>query len=316
MSNLVRVGTRGSLLARTQTDWVIERLRQAHPTVRFDVVVIRTAGDVHTQQMPARLLGKGFFTKEIEEALLARTVDLAVHSLKDLPTDWAAGLGLGAIPVRADSRDALVGVSPAELRQRAGELRIGTSSLRRTAQLKCLFPGCNVVSLRGNIDTRLRKVKEGAVDCAVLAAAGLLRVDRGADISGCFDPDEMLPAPGQGALAVEIRDSDQALRALLQPLHCAATQACVTAERTFMRHLGGGCQLPVAALAVLDKDTLRLRGRVLSLDGTQVLNGAHEGPADRAAEIGQRLADTLLTQGAAEVIRDVERSLQQEIVKA
>jgi hydroxymethylbilane synthase len=287
-------------------------LRRACPAVRFEVQVIRTAGDANTGQLPARFLGKGFFTKEIEDALLAGTIDLAVHSLKDLPTDWAAGLALGAIPPREDPRDALVGLTLADLAAKPAGVRIGTSSLRRAAQLRRRFPACRVENLRGNLDTRLRKVKDGTVDCAVLAAAGLRRLGRAAEIRHLFAGEEMLPAPGQGALAVEIRAADTGVRRVARTLHCSDTDACVTAERAFMRRLGGGCQVPVAALATVDGSGLRLHGRVVSLDGGRMLEGVEGGAREQASALGERLAAALLAQGAGEIVREIERALQEE----
>jgi hydroxymethylbilane synthase len=306
----VRVGTRGSLLARTQTEWVLDRLRAEHRQVRFEAVIIRTSGDVRTQEGPARFAGKGFFTKEIEDALLAGTVDLAVHSLKDLPVDWPTGLALGAIPVREDPRDALVGARCERLQAAAGSVRIGTSSLRRAAQLRRAFPGCAVVNLRGNLDTRLQKVRDAVVDCAVLAAAGLHRLGRPEEISDFFTLEQMLPAPGQGALAIEIRADDDRLREVLAPVHCPRTATAVAAERAFMHALGGGCILPVAALATVENGALRLRGRVLTLDGARCLDSQAEGPPETPDDVGRAAASQLLAQGAADIIRAVERELQ------
>lgn len=305
-SRPVRVGTRGSLLARTQTEWILARLREKHAGVRFEVVVIRTSGDVRTQQMPARFAGKGFFTKEIEDALLAGDVDLAVHSLKDLPTECPQGLELAAIPAREDPRDVLVGCTTSQLAEEPGRFRIGTSSLRRAAQLRRAFPGCEVVNLRGNIDTRLRKIRDREVDGGVLAAAGLLRLGRQNEIGEYFTAEHMLPAPGQGALAIEVRSDDECIRALLASIHCLSSARSVDAERAFMQGLGGGCQLPVAAWAKQDGDNMELRGRVLSLDGRRCFEGTRHGPAERAGELGRWLAAQLQQQGAGEVIREVE----------
>jgi hydroxymethylbilane synthase len=309
----IRVGTRGSLLARTQTEWVLDRLRAEHPSLRFEAVIIRTTGDIRTQDGPARFAGKGFFTKEIEDALLADSIDLAVHSLKDLPIEWPQGLALGAVPVREDPRDALVGGTCEHLHAAGRTVRIGTSSLRRGAQLRRAFPGCSVVNLRGNLDTRLQKVRDGAVDCAVLAAAGLRRLGRQQEISDFFTLEQMLPAPGQGALAMEIRAGDERLRELLAPVHCALTATAVEAERAFMSALGGGCTLPVAALATVEDGILRLRGRVLSLDGDRCLDSQAEGPAAAPGDVGRAAAAQLLARGAADIIRMVERELQGSI---
>lgn len=310
----IRVGTRGSLLARTQTEWVLDRLRSEHPEVSFTATIIRTTGDIRTQDGPARFAGKGFFTKEIEDALLAGTIDLAVHSLKDLPIEWPAGLALGAVPGREDPRDALVGTTCERLHATAGAVRIGTSSLRRGAQLRRAFPGCAVVNLRGNLDTRLQKVRDAAVDCAVLAAAGLCRLGRQQEISDFFTLEQMLPAPGQGALALEIRADDEPLRALLARVHCPLTAAAVEAERAFMSALGGGCTLPVAALATVESGTLRLRGRVLSLDGDRCLDSQAEGPVMAPGDVGRAAAALLLARGAADIIRTVERELRGSVI--
>ena len=310
-SELIRVGTRGSLLAKTQTMWVLQKLQEQHPHLQFELVTIRTSGDVRTHDIPARFAGKGFFTKEIEDALLARTVDLAVHSLKDLPAEWPQDLMLGAIPAREDPRDALVGCAPEDLARDPELYRLGTSSLRRKAQLRRSFPGCQVVDLRGNLDTRLQKTRDGVVDGAVLAAAGLRRLQRDGEIRGFFPPDTMLPAPGQGALALEIRDDHSHLLELLAAVDCASSRRCVTAERTFMHALGGGCQLPVAALATVDGEMMRLRGRVLSLDGVECFEGNVEGTVHQAEEAGTRLAANLQEQGAGEIIRDIERQLSE-----
>jgi hydroxymethylbilane synthase len=312
----IRVGTRGSLLARTQTEGVLDRLRAQHPQIGFDAVIIRTTGDLRTQDGPARFAGKGFFTKEIEDALLARSIDLAVHSLKDLPIEWPAGLALGAVPRREDPRDALVGGRCEQLLQAPGTARIGTSSLRRGAQLRRAFPGCAVVNLRGNLDTRLQKVRDRVVDCAVLAAAGLCRLGRQQDISDFFTPDQMLPAPGQGALALEIRADDDRLRELLAPVHCPQTATAVEAERAFMNALGGGCTLPVAALAIVENGALRLRGRVLSLDGSRCLDSQAEGRPEAPGDVGRAAAAARRAQGAAEIIRAVERELQNSVASS
>jgi hydroxymethylbilane synthase len=222
---------------------------------------------------------------------------MAVHSLKDLPTECAAGLCVAAVPPRELPWDALVGCRVTDL---AGAgLRIGTSSLRRGAQLRRAFPGCQVVDLRGNIDTRLQRVADGAMAGAVLAAAGLRRLGCADRITHVFPADVMLPAPGQGALAVQTRAADRELRARLTPVHCAVTAACVAAERAFMHALGGGCRAPVAALAHCDGDTLRLRGQLLSVDGTQCLEGELTGSQADGTALGDRLAARLIAAGAA-----------------
>lgn len=308
----LRVGTRGSPLARAQTQWIVDRLCERHPGLRCELVLIRTTGDERTHQVSARAAGKGFFTKEIEEALRAGTVDLAVHSLKDLPAESPAGLVVTAVPVREDPSDALAGCTLAALAQDAAGICLGTSSLRRKAQLRKAFPGCRVVDLRGNLDTRLGKVADGVVNGAVLAAAGLRRLGRAAQITDVIPPEVMLPAPGQGALALQVREDDLALRELLTAVHCTEAGRGVAAERAFMHGLGGGCQLPVAALATLEAGVLRLRGRVLSLDGGACIEGSLSGPPDAPEALGQALATELIRQGAGEILGGVEQALGKE----
>jgi hydroxymethylbilane synthase len=301
----LKMGTRGSLLARTQTEWVVECLTRHHPELRIDITVIRTTGDIHSQRGLPQPLSKGLFTREIENALLAGDVDLAVHSLKDLPTELATGMELGAIPEREDPRDALVGASLSRIREQPDEITLGTSSLRRAAQLKTAFPGCRVVNLQGNVDTRLRKVKEGVVGCAVMAAAGLKRLNRNEVISDFIDPETMLPAPGQGALGIEIRSGDSRVRDLLACINSTETHVCVSAERAFLHRLGGGCRAPVAALATISDNVLTIRGRVLSLDGSRVFDGTISDAPDRAEETGQQLADKLADKGAREMLEQI-----------
>ncbi|NOY82183.1 MAG: hydroxymethylbilane synthase [Kiritimatiellaeota bacterium] len=312
-NELVRVGTRGSLLARTQTLWVMDQLRACHSGLRLVEVIIRTSGDERTHEVPARVAGKGFFTKEIEDALLAGAVDLAVHSLKDLPASCPDGLMLGAIPPREDPRDVLVGCTTAQLLRIPERVVLGTSSLRRQAQLRRAFKGCRIVNLRGNLDTRLRKTRDGTVDGAVLAAAGLRRLRRQDEISDYFAPTQMLPAAGQGALALEIRQDDTRLRELLSAIHCTVSSRCVYAERAFMHELGGGCQLPVAALGVADGERLLLRARVLSLDGTECFDGQREGRTDQPEKLGRELAASFLARGAGKLIREIERQLGEDV---
>jgi len=298
----VRIGTRGSLLARAQTTWLVRKLNELDPALKVEVVVIRTAGDAVTDRPLSSVGGTGLFTKDIQAALLAGRVDCAVHSLKDLPTEQPDGLELGAIPAREDPRDALVGLTPGQIRQSSRRLKIGTSSLRRAAQLRRSFPGADVVDLRGNVDTRLRKVREGNVDCAVLAVAGLRRLGLEREITAALEPDEMLPAPAQGALGIEMRRGDDNLRDILSSLHCSTTERCVTAERAVLSALGGGCQVPVGALGRIDGHQLHLQARVISVDGGRMAQAARSGPDDAAERLGRQLADDLLEKGAGPII--------------
>jgi hydroxymethylbilane synthase len=307
--DVIRVGTRGSRLARIQTEWVLGQLAARVPGIRFEVLVIRTAGDETAGARPARPAAPGLFTREIESALLAGRIDLAVHSLKDLPAgDATPGLLVAAVPARESPWDALVGVPLARLAAEGGAgLRIGTGSLRRRAQLRRAFPACDVQDLRGNVDTRLRKVDAGELDGAVLAAAGLRRLGCADRISALFGADTLLPAPGQGALALQTRADPITLRERLLAVHCPDTAACVAAERAFLHALGGGCRAPVGALGQIAAGTLTLRGRLLSPDGRRCLEDQCCGAPADAAALGRRLAEALLAAGGADLLRLAER---------
>jgi len=285
----LRVGTRTSRLSRRQTDWVLQRLRELDPRVEFRVVPVRTAGDRTARPIP-ELGGAGWFTKDLERALLEGAVDVVVHSLKDLPTDPTAGLVVAAVPPREDPRDALVGPW-AGLDALPAGARVGTTSPRRRAQLLAYRRDLQVVPLRGNVDTRLRRVDSGELDAAVLAAAGLLRGGWQDRIRQCIDPEVVLPAPGQGALAVQVREADRAVCDLVSQLDHGPTRAAVTAERAFLRALGGGCAVPVAALATTDGERVRLRVRVLSEDGTRQVSAHRDGPAGDPERVGQEAAE-------------------------
>lgn len=285
----LRVGTRASSLSRRQTDWVLQLLRRADPRVQFHVVPVRTAGD-RTSRPIAELGGVGWFTRELERALLEGAVDLVVHSLKDLPTETPGGLVVAATPPREDARDALVGRWPT-LDALPRGARVGTSSPRRRAQLLAYRRDLEVVPLRGNVDTRLRKVDAGEVEAAVLAAAGLVRGGWEDRIRQYLDPEVMLPAPAQGALAVQVRESDGPLVELIRQIDHPPTRAAVRAERAFLRALGGGCTLPVGALATVEGDRLCLRVRVLSEDGSRQVSARREGRPDDPERLGHEAAE-------------------------
>ncbi|MFA5864314.1 MAG: hydroxymethylbilane synthase [Phycisphaerae bacterium] len=305
-SRPLRVGTRGSLLARVQTDWVMAQMKKKYPGLQFEVMTFKTTGDAIIDRSLSLIGGKGLFTEELELAILNKDIDLAVHSLKDLPTELSAGLVLGAIPVREDSRDALVGVTINELKNPRRPLKIGTSSLRRTAQLRRLFPKIEIVNIRGNVDTRIRKVREGLVDGAVLALAGVTRLGFQGEMTYLFDHDELLPAPGQGALGVEIRENDESLRDLLGAIHCTATEQCVTAERTVLNLLEGGCQVPVGAYAAITHNVLHLNGNIISLDGKRYIESIASGLPANAVDIGRQVANDLIEKGAWEIIQAIK----------
>ncbi|HEX5706411.1 MAG TPA: hydroxymethylbilane synthase [Pyrinomonadaceae bacterium] len=307
MSRVFVIGSRGSKLALWQANWVRERIEAASPGARVRVEVIKTEGDARRDVPLSVIGGRGVFTKEIEQALIESRVDIAVHSLKDLPTVTPHGLHLAATPEREDARDALVlreGFTPDE-RTTDGALtllprgaRVGTSSVRRLAQLKHRRPDLNILDLRGNVDTRLRKLDGGWYEAVVLASAGLRRLGLDARISAPLTTEEMLPAVGQGALGLETRRDDEETNALLRALDHAPTRAACTAERSLLRALGGGCQLPIAAHAVVVGDTLKLEALVAAPEGEKIIGDAIEGDTAEAEELGARLSEILIGRGA------------------
>jgi hydroxymethylbilane synthase len=307
MADVVTIGSRGSRLALTQSRWVAAALEAAHPGLRVDIVEIKTTGDRNLGASLSELGGKGAFTKELEDAMLEGKCDIAVHSLKDLPTILPEGLRILCTPAREDTADILISREPLPWPLPPGTV-VGSSSLRRKAQLHALEPSLKVIEFRGNVETRLRKLREGQADATLLAAAGLKRLGLlhdGADtVDGLpcrwLEAPDWLPAVGQGALGIEGRDDDTRTEALLAPLHDAATFDATTAERAFLNALGAGCQAPVAALAVRAGEGVELRGRVLSVSGDQCFEGASGGTD--ADSLGRGLADRLKSEGAMAVL--------------
>lgn len=297
----VRIGTRGSPMALWQAHWVAATLQAHHPDLTTEIIVIRTTGDRNRQDPLPAIGGKGVFVKEIEEALLQHEIDLAVHSMKDVPTTLPPGLHLSAIPPRDDVRDAYVGRSDQRLLDAPHAWRIGTSSLRRQAQLLALRRDLHMHDIRGNVDTRLRKMRQGDVDSLVVSAAGLYRLGLHQAITEYLSIDVMLPAAGQGALGLETRIGDW-LEAFLHPLHDAATASAVAAERAFLLHLGGGCTVPIAALAECQGTALHLRGFVSTPDGTHLLRQEIRGVTSEAAQLGERLAVQMRAHGAEDIL--------------
>ena len=290
------IASRGSQLALWQARWVAGQLDAAGLGCRIEI--IKTTGDKITDVPLAKVGTKGLFTKEIEEALLDGRADVAVHSMKDLPTELPAGLVLAAVPKREDARDAVVGKTLADLAHGA---KVGTSSLRRAAQLRQLRPDLQVESVRGNLDTRLRKLDEGQYDAILLAAAGLKRLGWGDRIAEILEPEQMCPAVGQGALAIETRAGCEHV-AMLDD---ADTHWAVTAERAVLGGLGGGCQVPIGAYATVSEGRVRVLAMVAAPDGTQVIRVSAEGAVGEAAEIGAGLAERLLARGAREILEAV-----------
>lgn len=302
----LRVGTRGSLLARRQTAWVMQKIKEIFPDIEIQAEVISTKGDLHSETPLPKLpqIGeKGLFTRELEAALISGEIDLAVHSMKDLPTDLPEGLTIGAVPERANPLDALVAGGKGSLDALNPDARIGTSSLRRAAQIRRLYPALTVTDIRGNLDTRLRKLDQRQVDALILAAAGLERMGWKPGDYFPIPPEICLPAPGQGALAVEVREDDTFIKKICsEALEERSARLAVTAERAFLLGLGGGCQVPVGALALVRENVLRLQGIVIQVDGKDFLSGQAVVEPAAAFEVGIALANKLLDQGAKEIL--------------
>lgn len=302
----LRIGTRGSALALWQANHVAARLAELHG-VQSELVRIRTSGD-HFQTGSVALVGtKGVFIKELEDALLAGTIDLAVHSMKDVPTEVPSGLAFPAITKREDPRDCFVSHSGLRLTDLPAGAHIGTSSLRRQAQLRHYRPDLQMLDLRGNVDTRLRKVAAGEFDAIVLALAGVKRLGASDKVTEILPTEMMLPAVGQGALGIEARSDDRETRDLVVSLDDAETRACVTAERALMRELEGGCQVPLGALARRERDELFLEACVFSPDGKDFVRRELRGSSDDAAPLGKRLGQILIGAGADRILRLVGR---------
>jgi hydroxymethylbilane synthase len=290
------IGSRGSQLALWQANHIKSRLDARGAESRIEI--IRTTGDKITDSPLHQVGGKGLFTKEIEEALLDKRIDLAVHSLKDLPTELPKGLTIAAIPKREDQRDAIIG---GKLRDLKFGARVGTSSLRRIAQLRRIRPDLDIQSIRGNVDTRIGKVEKGEFDAIVLAAAGLRRLGWGNIIAETFRPDIMCPAVGQGALAIETLEHSPALEACA-PLDDPWTRLPVSAERAMLSELGGGCQVPIGAFATLENTDMFLTGAVFSPDGAAMIRYTATGECTKPSELGRAVANVLLERGAKEIL--------------
>ena len=296
----LRIGTRASKLARWQADWVAERLRQLGHTA--EIVEITTAGDQHQIGPVADIGAPGVFTKEIQRAVLASEADIAVHSLKDLPTDPIAGLTLAAVPLRESAADVLVSQHNLQFDRLPGLARIGTGSLRRQAQLRHARPDLKVEGIRGNVDTRVRKLDDGEFDAIVLAQAGLTRLGLAGRIAQVLPCELMLPAVGQGALGIECRADDEAALEILRSLDDADSHAAVSAERSLLAQLRGGCLAPIGALGQVERSRLQLMAVVLSPDGSKRISASDAAESAEAITLGRRVADQLLSQGAADLI--------------
>ncbi|HEX9799833.1 MAG TPA: hydroxymethylbilane synthase [Thermoanaerobaculia bacterium] len=307
MKSALRIGTRGSALALWQARHVAALLAALPDPPATEIVEIRTEGDRVLDVPLSQVEGKAFFTKEIEEALADGRVDLAVHSLKDLPTELPEGLALGAVLAREDPRDVVLARDGRGFADLPAGARVGTSSLRRRALLARWRRDVELVELRGNVPTRVQRLDEGRFDAIVLAAAGIKRLGLAGRISEYLPLDRVLPAVSQGAVAVEVRTGDDAVLAHVRRLDDAATRAATAAERALLRRLEGGCQVPVGALATLAGETLTLRAVICALDGSQAVDGERSGPVAHAATIGRDLAGELFAFGGEAILRDIRR---------
>lgn len=299
------LGTRGSTLAWQQSGWVQTCLQELNPGIAISLHRIQTSGDKILDVPLAMVGGKGLFVKEIEDALLRGEIDFAVHSMKDVPTILPAELDILCVPLREDPRDALISRDGRTFEQLKPGACVGTSSLRRQAQLLHSRPDLKIEMLRGNLDTRLRKLREGQFDAIVLAAAGLKRLAWTQHITEYLPTDISLPAIGQGALAIEGRRNDVQVRELLSRFDHPPTRTTVLAERAFLHRLEGGCQVPIAAHAVLEGDRLRLDGLIASVDGTRIIRDAVHGPAVDPERLGIELAEQLLRQGGDVILKAI-----------
>jgi hydroxymethylbilane synthase len=302
MGGKIIIGTRGSKLALWQSNWVKEKLQHHFPSLYVDISIIQTKGDKILDVPLAKVGGKGLFVKEIEEALLEGRIDLAVHSMKDMPSQLPGGLCIASVPARENPYDVLLSREGSSLMSLSSGSVLGTSSLRRSAQIAHIRPDLEIRPLRGNLDTRLRKLDEGEYDGIVLAAAGVRRLGMEGHISQQFDTDVMLPAVGQGALCIETREDDEEIRNMVSRLEDPETRSAVEAERAFLVTLEGGCQVPLAAHATVKNDIVYLDGLVADLEGVTVYREFCEGPVASARSIGTKLAEDLISMGAREIL--------------
>ena len=304
-TDLIRIATRKSPLAMWQAEYVAAALKAAHPGIRVELLGMSTQGDKILDTPLAKIGGKGLFVKELEQGMLEGSADIAVHSMKDVPVELPDGLHLPVIMEREDPRDAFVSNAYASLDELPLGARVGTSSLRRQSQIMARRPDLELLPLRGNVNTRLRKLDEGEYDAIILAAAGLIRLEFAGRIRAFIEPEQSLPAIGQGAVGIECRADDARVNALIAPLHHPHTATRVLAERAMNNRLEGGCQVPIAGHALLDGDQLWLRGLVGSVDGETIIRDEIRGPATGAETLGVTLAERLLDAGAAKILKEL-----------
>jgi len=311
MRETVKIGTRGSKLALWQANWVQSELHKKNPDLSFEIEIIKTKGDKILDVPLAKVGGKGLFVKEIEQALLDESIDLAVHSMKDMPAEIPDGLCIGAIPLREKVNDVLIsknGLCFSDLPEKAA---VGTSSLRRSSQLLNARPDIIIVPLRGNLNTRLKKLESGDMDAIVVAAAGVKRLGFENKITEYFDDNIMLPAVGQGALCIEIREQDTRITSLVDCLDHYHTRRIILGERAFLHRLEGGCQVPIAAYGQIEKNVFTLTGLVASVDGKTIIKNEMSGAEENSENTGIKLAENLLAAGAKELLESLKESINE-----
>jgi hydroxymethylbilane synthase len=310
---IVKIGTRGSVLALWQANWVRSQLLQINPQCQVEIVKIKTTGDKILDVPLAQVGGKGLFVKEIETALLEKRVDLAVHSMKDMPAEIPTGLCVGVVPERENPQDVLISRNGRKFDDLPQGARIGSSSLRRGAQVLHARPDMTIHPLRGNLDTRLKKLETEGLDAIILAAAGVRRLGLEDRITEYIPESMMLPAIGQGALSIEIRENDEAIEKLTAPLEHRETRMAVDCERAFLARLEGGCQVPIAGKAKVTGDRVEMNGMVAELDGSVLIHETVAGPVDRRVALGEELADRLLERGGKEILDKVYGKAVQDL---
>jgi hydroxymethylbilane synthase len=301
----LKIGTRGSSLAVTQSEWIRDRIESRNADISVELVRIKTKGDKIIDSPLNKIGGKGLFVKEIEDALLKKNVDLAVHSIKDVPAELPDGLCLAVFPEREDPRDAFISKKYASLSDLPKGASIGTGSLRRSSQILNIRPDIQIIPLRGNVDTRLKKLEAGKLDAIILAAAGLNRLGLSNRITRLLSTDAILPAIGQGALGLEVRKDDDRMLEILSFLNHRPTELAVRAERAFLKRLEGGCQVPIAGFGIMEGAGIILKGMVAELDGSRIIKDEIKGPDSQPEEMGFALAEKLLGSGAEKILAGV-----------
>lgn len=303
----LRLGTRGSKLAIWQADCVAREIHKILPDLNIEIIIIKTQGDKILDVALSKIGDKGLFTKEIENALLAEEIDVAVHSMKDLPSVLAPGLTLGAVLKRENPQDVFISHKNHTITSLPYQGVVGTSSLRRIAQLKAMRPDLRMIDLRGNVETRIKKMQEQDLDGIVLAYAGVKRLGFVEQIREIISTDVILPAVGQGAIAIELRSDDIETQEVITPINDQHTNLATQSERALLRELEGGCQVPIASLARITGDIIHLEGLVASMDGKLVIKGFESGHLDQAVEIGKLLAQNLLNRGADSILEEIKQ---------